>query len=53
MEHFKPVNLAKIREAQDRGMSTRNQQVLDKILVFDSRRTSARSASSLGLIISQ
>ena len=32
-------------------MGTRNQQVLDKILVFDGRRTSARSAASLGLIV--
>ena len=34
-------------------MGARNQQVLDKILVLDSRRASTRSAASLGLIISQ
>ena len=51
MEHFEPIHLAQIGKAQDRGMGTRNQQVLDKILVFDSRRASARSAASLGLIV--
>ena len=34
-------------------MGTRNQQVLDKIFVFDRRRASTRAATSLGLIISE
>ena len=48
-----PVHLAEIGETQQRVVGVGDQQVLDKILVFDAQRRLAHTAAALHLILGQ
>src|SRR5262249_48300995 len=48
-----PIDLAAVREAQDRVMRVRDEQLLDEILIVDGRRGLSTATAALCVILSE
>ena len=51
LEHAQPVHLAAIREAQQRVVRVRDEQLLDEVFVLDGRGALAAAAAALRLVV--